>query len=206
MRETWVRSLGREDPLEKEMATHSCILAWRIPWMEEPGGLQSMGLQRVGHDWVTSLSLSLSLLTTCMWVQAILYLWVLLYFLIYLTTVILKETSVWSFKQLNCCFVLFLCRRLRDVHWIPGPPGVWGHLPVPTGQGFFSCGFLWGWSPHTYFNIKYCLNLLTMTVWNTIHSEPLPRGNKYPHLPPPPCQKACHGTGAMGPSCQPHTP
>ena len=50
MRETWVRSLGREDPLEKEMATHSSILAWRIPWMEEPGGLQSMGSQRVRHD------------------------------------------------------------------------------------------------------------------------------------------------------------
>ena len=43
MQETWVRSLGREDPLKKEMATHSSILAWRIPWMEEPGGLQSMG-------------------------------------------------------------------------------------------------------------------------------------------------------------------
>ena len=50
MRETWVRSLGRKDPLEKEMATHSSILAWRIPWTEEPGGLQSMGSQRVGHD------------------------------------------------------------------------------------------------------------------------------------------------------------
>ena len=50
MLETWVRSLGREDSLEKEMATHSSILAWRIPWTEEPGGLQSMGLQRVGHD------------------------------------------------------------------------------------------------------------------------------------------------------------
>ena len=65
MRETWVRSLGREDPLEKEMATHSSILedplekemathssilAWRIPWTEEPGGLQSTRLQRVGHD------------------------------------------------------------------------------------------------------------------------------------------------------------
>ena len=47
MWETWVQSLGQEDPLEKEMATHSSILAWRIPWMEEPGGLQSMGLQRV---------------------------------------------------------------------------------------------------------------------------------------------------------------
>ena len=50
MQETWVRSLGREDPPEKEMATHSSILAWRIPWTEEPGGLQSMGLQRVGLD------------------------------------------------------------------------------------------------------------------------------------------------------------
>ena len=50
MQETWVRSLGWEDPLEKEMATHSSILAWEIPWTEEPGGLQSMGSQRVGHD------------------------------------------------------------------------------------------------------------------------------------------------------------
>ena len=45
MRETWVRSLGREDPLEKEMATHSSTLAWETPWAEEPGSLQSMGLQ-----------------------------------------------------------------------------------------------------------------------------------------------------------------
>ena len=50
MRETQVRSLGWEDPLEKEMATHSGILAWRIPWTEQPGGLQSTGSQRVGHD------------------------------------------------------------------------------------------------------------------------------------------------------------
>ena len=55
MQETWLRSLGQEDPLEKEMAIHSSILAWRIPWTEEPGRLQSTGLQRVGHDWVTSL-------------------------------------------------------------------------------------------------------------------------------------------------------
>ena len=54
----WVWSLGQEDPLEKEMATHSSIFAWRIPWMEEPGRLQSTGSQRVGHDWATSLSLS----------------------------------------------------------------------------------------------------------------------------------------------------
>ena len=50
MQETQVRSLGWEDPLEKAMATHSSTLAWKIPWMEEPGGLQSMGSQRVGHD------------------------------------------------------------------------------------------------------------------------------------------------------------
>ena len=49
-RETWVRSLGQEDPLEKEMATHSSTLAWKILWMEEPGRLQSMRLQRVRHD------------------------------------------------------------------------------------------------------------------------------------------------------------
>ena len=54
MQETWVRSLGWKDPLEKEMTTHSSTLAWRIPWREEPGGLQSMGSQRVGHDWTTS--------------------------------------------------------------------------------------------------------------------------------------------------------
>ena len=50
VQETWVRSLSREDPLEEEMATHSSILAWRIPWTEEPSRLQSMGLQRVRHD------------------------------------------------------------------------------------------------------------------------------------------------------------
>ena len=50
MRETWVRSLGREDPLEKEMAIHSSILAWKIPWTDKPSRLQSTGSQRVGHD------------------------------------------------------------------------------------------------------------------------------------------------------------
>jgi len=50
MWETWVQSLGQEDPLEKEMATHSSILAWKIPWTEEPGRLQSMELQRIRHD------------------------------------------------------------------------------------------------------------------------------------------------------------
>ena len=50
LQETWIQSLGQEDPLEKGMANHSSILAWKIPWTEEPGGLQSMVLQRVRHD------------------------------------------------------------------------------------------------------------------------------------------------------------
>ena len=50
MLETWIQSLGQEDPLEKEMATHSSILAWRLPWTEDPGRLRSMGSQRVGLD------------------------------------------------------------------------------------------------------------------------------------------------------------
>ena len=57
MWETWVRSLGQEYPLEKEMATHFSTLSWRIPWREEPGRLQSMASQRVRHDWATLLSL-----------------------------------------------------------------------------------------------------------------------------------------------------
>ena len=55
MQVTWVQSLGQEGPLEKEMATHSSILAWRIPWTEEPGGLQSMGSQRVGHNLLNTI-------------------------------------------------------------------------------------------------------------------------------------------------------
>ena len=53
MQEMWVRFLGWEDLLEKEVATQSSILAWEIPWTEEPGGLQSVGLQRAGHSWET---------------------------------------------------------------------------------------------------------------------------------------------------------
>ena len=60
MQETQVQSLGWEGPLEKQMATHSSTIVWKIPWMEEPGRLQSMGLRRVGHDWATSLSLLFS--------------------------------------------------------------------------------------------------------------------------------------------------
>ena len=65
MRETQVWSLGQEDPLEKEMATHSSTLAWKIPWTEEPCRLQSMGSQRVRHDWATSLTHSLQSFNQC---------------------------------------------------------------------------------------------------------------------------------------------
>ena len=53
MQDIWVQSLGQEDPLEEGTTTHTSILAWTIPWTKEPGGQQSIGLQRVGHDWVT---------------------------------------------------------------------------------------------------------------------------------------------------------
>ena len=58
MQETWVRSLRHEDPLDKEMATYSSILAWKILWTEEPGGQESMGLQRVKHDWASNTHVS----------------------------------------------------------------------------------------------------------------------------------------------------
>ena len=69
MQETWVQSLGRKDPLEKEMATHCISLAWRIPWTEEPGGLQSMGSQRVGCDFhALAFGVKRKLLcTSCCW-------------------------------------------------------------------------------------------------------------------------------------------
>ena len=63
MQETWVQSLDREDPLEREMATHFSILAWRISWTKEPGGLQSTGSQKVGHDLATSLLLGRKVMT-----------------------------------------------------------------------------------------------------------------------------------------------
>ena len=69
MWETWVQSLGREDLLEKEMAIHSSTLAWKIPWTEEPDRLQSMGSQRVRHDWATSLSLSCLTLELPWWLS-----------------------------------------------------------------------------------------------------------------------------------------
>ena len=73
MQETQVQSLGQEDPLEKGMATQSCILAWRIPWTEEPGRQQSMGSQRVGPDWSTNTHASLNLLAIGFLLMALFY-------------------------------------------------------------------------------------------------------------------------------------
>ena len=83
MQKTRVRSLGWEDPLEKEIVTHSSILAWRIPWTEEPGRLQSTGSQRVGHDWATSPHFKSSGETRCLntwvWVISAPTLWAVTY-------------------------------------------------------------------------------------------------------------------------------
>ena len=91
MQETWVWFLGQEDPLEKEMATHSRILAWKIPWTEEPGRLQSMGWQRDRHDWVTSLF-------TIMYIIHCIYALIYIYqFMIYHKARVIK--TVWNWQK-----------------------------------------------------------------------------------------------------------
>ena len=85
VQETWVQSLGQEDPLEEAMATHSNILAWRIPWTEKPGGLHSMELQRVGYNWATNTFT----FTSSLWYKSIimsLFLAILFYF-VYLSEI-----------------------------------------------------------------------------------------------------------------------
>ena len=103
----WVQSLGREDPLEKGMATQSSILAWRIPWTEEPGGLQSMGSQRVGHIWATKHPSPLPVLF-----------WEVIYVTFSVITVFQKSTSrelLWSsvpYKSL--CLHIWLISSLHS--------------------------------------------------------------------------------------------
>ena len=81
MWKTWVWSLGREDPLQKEMAIHSSTIAWKIPWTEEPGRLQSMGSKRVGHDWATSLS---QYLFFCVWLISLSMFSRFIHFIVYI--------------------------------------------------------------------------------------------------------------------------
>jgi len=107
MQETWVWSLGQKDPLEKGMAIHSSILAWRIPWTEEPGGLQSMGSQRVRHDWATDTNFRLSNHNQALMVQT----WLCLKIMKWLAAIL-------SFK------VLFLCKSFWDTWSHPGKEGL----------------------------------------------------------------------------------
>ena len=95
MRETWVPSLGWEDPLEKEMATHSSTLAWKIPWTEDPCRLQSMGSKRVGHNWATSL---LNVLISFLYMQLSSF----------------PSTTYWSDCLFSTVYSCFLYYRLTD--------------------------------------------------------------------------------------------
>ena len=89
MQETQVRSLGQEDPLEEEMATHSGIVAWRIPWTEESDGLQVMGSQRVGHNWVTNTFTFKQWLASVLWDE-----WWWLFFLIISSSYLVHNFSI----------------------------------------------------------------------------------------------------------------
>ena len=133
MRETADRSLGREDPLEKEVATHSSIPAWRIPWREEPGGLQSVGSLGAGHDGATSLSL----FTFMPWRRK----W-------HPTPALLPGKSCGGRSLVGCRprvaesrtrrsdFTFLLLALLGSPAWPPGPgapqPGPAAHLPART--------------------------------------------------------------------------
>ena len=121
MWETQVWSLGREDLLEKEkeMATHSSTLAWKIPWREKPGRLQSMGSQRVGQDWATSLSLSIRIhvkhtkkqfiLFSCLWVRSYekFQVILLIYILLSVWLIMVVETVIESIIKIVLGFCLF---------------------------------------------------------------------------------------------------
>ena len=128
MQETWVRSLGEEDPLEQEMATHSSTLAWKIPWMEEPRRLQSMGTQRVGHNWVISLSLFFYVFT---WLDH-------LFFLV-LNNILFSEcTSLFTHtpakEHLGCFYFIVLCADIEGffTNW---------KFIVTLNQASLSCHF-----------------------------------------------------------------
>ena len=110
--------LGREDPLEKEMAAHSSTLAWEIPWTEEPGMLQSMGLQRVGLDWTVSLSFHNCTvpvwpwvylpMSSVSWLTSAAFYWVIL----------IRAKRNMNFYAVQACFVDFLlCNPLNKKWW-----------------------------------------------------------------------------------------
>ena len=134
MRETWVRSLGREDPMEKKMATHPSTLAWKIPWTKEPDRLQSMGLQRFGYGWATSLSLNSS---RC-W-ASFHFLFAIVMCLLALLLFFAKESvqfcSFLSLSFLLVCKSLYMCVCAQSLShvWLFAIP--WS-FQVPLSMGF----------------------------------------------------------------------
>ena len=128
MQETWVQFLSWKDLLEKKMATHSSILAWKIPWTEEPGRLQSMGSQRVRHDWETSLSFLISFPVWCTTAFRIL---VKPLHLRRLLSQLMRYTK-------NCNAAASTCQRKGPIllH-----NNAWPHLPQPTLQKLNALGY-----------------------------------------------------------------
>ena len=121
MQKTWVRSLGWKDPLEKGTATHSNILAWRIPWTEEPGGLQSMGSQRVGHNRALSihfLKLNRSQNVTVSWSW---FVFILVFFFLTPSSVIPVDRTLchlqFQCECLSCFHLYYSCKRW--LNWWP---------------------------------------------------------------------------------------
>ena len=174
MRETRVQSLGQEDPLEKEMANHSSTLAWKIPQTEEPGRLQSMGLQRIRDDWANSLSLSQSLLARTFSVLWIFYTPFITQLLSTVALPLLRQSlnlcvclSVYLYLQL-CIFFLpiyMVCGHYELLHCVCSPSfkhtsfrsGIL-HLHSHVPQGTLTP------DPETdLISVKVILSLLSMT-------------------------------------------
>ena len=171
--ETQVWSLGREDPLEKEMATHSSILAWKIPWTEEPGRLWSMVSKRVRHDWATSLSLTSissvihwlfsSVLSSCQ------------FFFFFFNNFFLQFTS--NLKVLWLETMLEMISHFLNLPCLDFSPKMWSMLqnvPCALRKKVYSA-FRWNvlyvsikfiWSSVSF---KTCVSLLTFCSWWSIH-------------------------------------
>ena len=132
MQEMWVWSLGQEDPLEKEMATHSSVLAWKISWTEEPGRLQSMGLRRARHNWAHMHTLSWQLCIPCSGLLLILPVLNLIFFTFDLT---LLFFLYWSVIALQCwfgfCCIHFIFCTCAYC-WLYLPPATWLKSLIPA--------------------------------------------------------------------------
>ena len=141
MQETQIQPLGWADPLEKGMAAHSSILAWRIPWTEEPGGLQSMGLQGVGHDWATN---SLYDLKFDPWMRGLAYdqIWLAACFC-FVNKVLLAYTKAFIYVLSMPAFML------QWQSWVVVTKTAWPAKPKTSYFRGKDCWFL-----HTYIVLK----------------------------------------------------